>query len=62
MLRYSYGELTKSQGWGAMDPAIWQEQISLYSQLGQFTAKTPKLEDVMTMDVLKATVAARTKA
>ncbi len=62
MLRYSYGELTKTQGWGAMDPAIWQEQISLYSQLGQFTAKTPKLEDVMTMDVLKATVAARTKA
>jgi NitT/TauT family transport system substrate-binding protein len=62
MLRYSFSDLTKTQGWGAMDPAVWQEQISLYSQLGQFTAQTPKLEDVMTMDVLKATAAARTKA
>ena len=62
MLRYSFSELTKAQGWGAMDPAVWQEQISLYAQLGQFTAKTPKLEDVMTLDVLKATTAARMKA
>jgi NitT/TauT family transport system substrate-binding protein len=62
MLRYSFSELTKAQGWGAMDPAVWQEQISLYSQLGQFTAQTPKLDDVMTLDVLKATLAARTKA
>ena len=37
-----------------MDPAVWQEQIALYSQLGQFTA-TPKLEDVMTMEILNAT-------
>lgn len=62
MLRYSFGELTKTQGWGAMDSAIWQEQISMYSQLGQFTAQTPKLDDVMTLDVLKATLVARTKA
>lgn len=61
MLRYSFSDLTKTQGWGAMDPAIWQEQINLYSQLGQFTAKTPKIEDIMTMDVLKATQAARLK-
>jgi NitT/TauT family transport system substrate-binding protein len=62
MLRYSFGELTKTQGWGAMDPAVWQEQISMYSQLGQFTASTPKLADVMTLDLLKTTQAARTKA
>ncbi len=62
MLKYSFGDLTKTQGWGAMDPAVWQEQISLYSQLGQFTAKTPKLDDVMTLDVLKATASARVKA
>jgi len=62
MLSYSFGELTKAQGWGAMDPAVWQEQISMYSQLGQFTASTPKLDDVMTLDVLKATQAARMKA
>jgi len=62
MLGYSFSELTKAQGWGAMDPAVWQEQITMYSQLGQFTAATPKLEDVMTLDVLKATQAARMKA
>lgn len=62
MLKYSFGELTKAQGWGAMDPEVWQEQISMYSQLGQFTAKTPKLDDVITLDLLKATQAARTKA
>jgi NitT/TauT family transport system substrate-binding protein len=62
MLQYSFGDLTKTQGWGAMDPAVWQEQINLYSQLGQFTASTPKLADVMTLDILKATQAARLKA
>lgn len=61
MLSYTFSDLTKTQGWGAMDPAVWQEQIALYSQLGQFTASTPKLDDVMTLDVLKATTAARLK-
>ena len=59
MLAYSFGDVAKAQGWGSMDPANWQEQISLYSQLGQFTAKTPKVEEVITLDVLKATQAAR---
>lgn len=59
MLAYSFGDVAKAQGWGSMDPANWQEQISLYSQLGQFTAKTPKVEEVITLDVLKATAAAR---
>jgi NitT/TauT family transport system substrate-binding protein len=62
MLGYSFGDLTKSQGWGAMDPAVWQDQINLYQELGQFTAGAPKLNDVITMDVLKATQAARLKA
>ncbi|NML42324.1 ABC transporter substrate-binding protein [Ramlibacter sp. G-1-2-2] len=61
MLRYSFGELTKTRGWGAMDPAIWKDQIDLYARLGQFTARTPKVEDVMTLDILKATEAARLK-
>ena len=62
MLRYSFGEATKAKGWGTMDPAIWQEQIDLYARLGQFTARTPKVEDVMTLDILKASEAARAKA
>ncbi|MDM0110962.1 ABC transporter substrate-binding protein [Variovorax sp. J22R133] len=61
MLEYALGGQAATQGWGTMDPAVWQSQISLYSDLGQFTAKTPKLEDVITLDALKATSAARTK-
>jgi NitT/TauT family transport system substrate-binding protein len=62
MLAYSFGEAARAGGWGTMDPAIWQEQISLYSELGQFTARTPKVDDVITMDILKATQAARLRA
>ncbi len=62
MLAYSFGDTARAQGWGTMDPANWAEQISLYSQLGQFTARTPKVEEVITLDLLKATQAARQKA
>ena len=62
MLAYSFGDAARAGGWGTMDPAIWQEQIALYSDLGQFTAKTPKVDDVITLDILKATQAARLKA
>ena len=62
MLNYSFGEGARSLGWGGMDAANWQEQIALYSELGQFTARTPKVEDVITLDILKATQAARLKA
>lgn len=56
---YAFNQTTRSQGWGMMDAAIWQDQISMFSQLGQFTAHTPKVEDVMTMNILQATQAAR---
>lgn len=59
MLDYSFGGAAQTQGWGAMDPAVWQEQITTYSELNQFTARTPKVEDVITLDILKATAAAR---
>jgi NitT/TauT family transport system substrate-binding protein len=62
MLAYSFGDAARAGGWGTMDPAIWQDQIALYSDLGQFTARTPKVDDVITLDVLKATQAARMKA
>jgi NitT/TauT family transport system substrate-binding protein len=44
-----------------MDPAIWQDQINLYAELGQFSKRVPKLEDVMTLDILKATADSRAK-
>jgi NitT/TauT family transport system substrate-binding protein len=61
MLKYVFNDNTKANGWGAMDPKVWQEQIELYAQLGQFSKRTPKLEEVMTLDVLNATKDARPK-
>lgn len=61
MLAYSFDDATRTHGWGTMDPMVWTEQISMYQQLKQFSAKTPKLEDVMTLEILKATTAARTR-
>ncbi len=62
MLDYAFAGLAQKEGWGAMDTAVWQSQIDTYSKLGQFTAKTPALADVVWMEGLKATTAARLKA
>ena len=44
-----------------MDPAVWKDQIDLYAELGQFSKRVPKVEEVMTLDVLNATAGARPK-
>jgi NitT/TauT family transport system substrate-binding protein len=61
MLDATFTPATKAGGFGTMDPAIWQEQISLYSQLGQFTKRTPSVDEVMTLDILNATADTRPK-
>jgi NitT/TauT family transport system substrate-binding protein len=61
MLDYCFDEHTRSHGYGAMDPAIWQEQIAMWSNLGQFSKRTPSVADVMTTDILDATADARPK-
>src|SRR6185436_10310297 len=61
LLGFAFNENTKANGWGAFDPAIWQEQITLYDELKQFTAGAPKLDDVITTTVLDATKDARPK-
>jgi NitT/TauT family transport system substrate-binding protein len=61
MLQYAFSDTTKTEGWGAMDPAIWQDQITLYAELGQFSKRVPKLDEVMTLDILKMTADARVK-
>jgi NitT/TauT family transport system substrate-binding protein len=61
MLKFSFSPRTLAEGWGTMDPAIWQDQISLYAELGQFSKRVPKLEEVMTLDILKATADSRAK-
>jgi NitT/TauT family transport system substrate-binding protein len=62
LMGFSFNENTKANGWGAFDPAIWQEQIALYDGLKQFTAGAPKLEDVITTSILDATKSVRPKA
>jgi NitT/TauT family transport system substrate-binding protein len=61
MLKYAFSSKTAAEGWGTMDPSVWQDQIDLYAKLGQFSKRTPKLEEVMTLDVLKATAQGRPK-
>ena len=61
MLKFSFSARTKTEGWGSMDPAIWQDQINTYAELGQFSKRVPKLEDVMTLDILKMTADSRPK-
>jgi NitT/TauT family transport system substrate-binding protein len=59
MLKYAFNENTKANGWGAMDPQVWKDQIDLYAQLGQFSKRVPSVDEVMTMEVLAATGTAR---
>jgi NitT/TauT family transport system substrate-binding protein len=59
MLDYTFDERTRQGGYGTMDADVWQAQINLYASLGQFTKRTPKLEEVMTLDILKATADGR---
>ena len=57
MLAYAFSDKTKAEGWGTMDPAVWQEQIALYAELGQFTKRVPKLDEVRSKvrdDVIQA--------
>jgi NitT/TauT family transport system substrate-binding protein len=44
-----------------MDPAVWQEQISMWSNLGQFSKRTPSVDEVMTTQILDATADVRPK-
>ena len=61
MLAHCFNAATLAHGYGAMDPAVWQAQIALYAQLGQFAKRVPKLDEVMTMDILDATADSRPK-
>jgi NitT/TauT family transport system substrate-binding protein len=60
LLKYAYNDATTKNGWGTMDSEVWQSQLDMWSQLGQFKGTPPKLEDITTFDVLDATKDART--
>jgi len=61
MMKFVFSPKTKVEGWGTMDPAIWQDQIDTYAKLGQFSKRTPKLDEVMTLDLLTASADTRPK-
>lgn len=58
---YSFNEKTAAGGWGVMTEENWQSQIDTYDSLGQFKKGAPKLHDIMTLDILKATADVRPK-
>ncbi len=53
VIGFSFGDTTKANGWGQMTPENWQAQVDIYDKLGQFKGAPPKIEDVMTLDILK---------
>jgi NitT/TauT family transport system substrate-binding protein len=59
MLDHCFDEHTRSHGYGTMDPAVWQEQITMWSTLGQFSKRTPSVDEIMTTQILEATADAR---
>ena len=61
MLDYCFDEHTRSHGYGTMDPVIWQEQITMWSNLGQFSKRTPSVDEVMTTQILDGTADTRPK-
>jgi NitT/TauT family transport system substrate-binding protein len=61
VLGFSFTKTTVAKGWGTMEPAVWEQQIHVYDELQQFKGPAPKVADVMTEAILKATAAARPK-
>src|SRR5690606_9352399 len=58
-LEYVFTDATAKDGWGTFDPEIWQRQITLYDELGEFSAGAPELDEVITTAILEATAEAR---
>jgi NitT/TauT family transport system substrate-binding protein len=61
MMSAAFTERTKTFAWGSFDPAVWQEQIDLHDDLKQFSARKPKLEQVITTKILDLTTNDRPK-
>ena len=60
MLAYSFGDAARAQGWGTMDPAnLAGPDRAVQRARPVHRASTPKVDEVITLDILKATQAAR---
>ncbi|NGO11598.1 ABC transporter substrate-binding protein [Streptomyces sp. HC44] len=61
LMKLVFTEATAKDGWGAMSEAVWQQQITQYTDLKQFKSKPPTADKVMTTDILRATATSRPK-
>jgi NitT/TauT family transport system substrate-binding protein len=61
ILKLSFDEATKKDGWGTFDPAKIEEQIAMYDALKQYQPARPKLEDVYSTKILDLTKDVRPK-
>ncbi|MER8830121.1 ABC transporter substrate-binding protein [Mesorhizobium sp. M0938] len=61
VLKLSFDDNTKTDGWGTFDPASIESQIALLDQIGQYPNGRPKAEDVYTTKVLELSAADRPK-
>ncbi|HTJ56563.1 MAG TPA: ABC transporter substrate-binding protein [Devosiaceae bacterium] len=59
LMDFSFTDVTKTEGWGAMNRDNWAAQLSTYKDLKQFTNSVPTVDDVMTTAILDATLATR---
>lgn len=61
LMDYVFNADTQAEGWGTMKKEVWQTQIDLWDELGQFNSAPPKVEDVATWEILDATADVRPK-
>ncbi|QPZ38105.1 ABC transporter substrate-binding protein [Paramicrobacterium chengjingii] len=61
MMEYVFTKSTAEKGWGTMDKSIWENQIALWDQLGQFNSAAPTVDELATWDILDATADSRPK-
>ncbi|WP_117194349.1 ABC transporter substrate-binding protein [Rhizobium terrae] len=52
---FSFGDTTKSAGWGTMNRDNWAAQIKAYADLKQFKGAVPTVDDVANFSILEAT-------
>ncbi len=62
LMTYMFNDDTAKDGWGIMSTESWQSQLDLWAQMKQFKGATPKVDEVMTLDILTATAGERPKA
>lgn len=56
---FSFGDTTKSAGWGTMNKENWAAQIKAYADLKQFKGTVPTVDDVANFSILEATTDVR---